>query len=174
MSHWTIGKKLYLGVGALVALVLLISGISLWSSSNIFGKFEHTANGTARKQALALDLQYQFEMGYSHAKSMLLAGMAADAKGVEKAKGTATKATEKIDEAMTELRPLIETEEGRQALADVDKGVENWKGFLDKFLALCAAGSFSEANDLYDGASAASGRRPARPSGSCPRCRTRC
>ena len=37
MSHWTIGRKLYLGVGALVALVLLISGIALWSASNIFG-----------------------------------------------------------------------------------------------------------------------------------------
>ncbi len=38
MSHWTIGRKLYLGVGALVALVLLISGIALWSASNIFGR----------------------------------------------------------------------------------------------------------------------------------------
>ena len=153
MSHWTIGKKLYLGVGALVALVLVISGISLWSSSNIFGRFERTAKATAHKHALALDLQYQFEMGYSHAKSMLLAGMAADNAGVEKAKGTATTATEKIDEAIAEIRPLIETEAGRQALADVDKGVENWKGFLDKFLALSAAGSFSEANELYNAGS---------------------
>ena len=162
MSHWTIGKKLYLGVGALVALVLIISGISLWSSSNIFGRFERTAKATARKQALALDLQYQFEMGYSHAKSMLLAGMAADAKGVEKAKGTATTATEKIDAAIAEIRPLIETEVGRQTLADVDKGVENWKGFLDKFLALSAAGSFSEANELYnDGSSQRSATRTA-------------
>ena len=55
MSHWTIGKKLYLGVGALVALVLVISGISLWSSSSIFGRFERTAKATARKHALALD-----------------------------------------------------------------------------------------------------------------------
>ena len=78
MSQWTIGKKLYLGVSALVALVLIISGISLWSAANIFGKLQHTANSTARKQALALDLQYQFEMGYSHAKSMTLAGNAAD------------------------------------------------------------------------------------------------
>ena len=153
MSHWTIGRKLYLGVGALVALVLLISGVSLWSASNIFGRFEQTANKTARKQAIALDLQYQFEMGYSHAKSMLLAGMAADGAGVEKAKGTATTATVNIDEAIAEIRPLVDTEVGRQALADVDKGVENWKGFLDKFLAFTAAGSFSEANALYNGAS---------------------
>src|SRR6185503_2801893 len=153
MSHWTIGRKLYLGVGALVALVLLISGISLWSASNIFGRFEQTANKTARKQALALDVQYQFEMGYSHAKSMILAGMAADSAGVEKAKGTATTATAKIDEAIAEIRPLVETEVGLQALAEVDKGVENWKGFLDKFLAFAAAGSFAEANELYNSAS---------------------
>ena len=42
---------------------------------------------------------------------------------------------------------------GRQALADVEKGVENWKGFLDKFLAFTTAGSFAEANELYNGAS---------------------
>ena len=153
MSHWTIGKKLFLGVGVLVALVLAISGVSLWSSSNIFGKFEHTATSTARKQALALDLQYQFEMGYSHAKSMILAGMSADNAGVEKAKATATKATEEIDKAIDQIRPLIEVEAGRQALASVDKGVESWKGFLDKFLAFTATGSFAEANDLYNGAS---------------------
>ena len=153
MSQWTIGKKLYLGVSALVALVLIISGISLWSAANIFGKLQHTANSTARKQALALDLQYQFEMGYSHAKSMTLAGNAADPAGVEKAKGTVTTATGKIDEAVAELRPLIETEVGRQALAEVDKGVESWKGFLDKFFAASAAGNFAEASELYNGAS---------------------
>jgi methyl-accepting chemotaxis protein/methyl-accepting chemotaxis protein-1 (serine sensor receptor) len=153
MSQWTIGKKLYLGVGALVALVLVISGIALWSAANIFGKLEQTANGTARKQALALDLQYQFEMGYSHAKSMTLAGNAADLAGVEMAKGTVNTATAKIDGAVAELRPLIETEAGREALAEVDKGVENWKGFLDKFLAASAAGKFAEAGELYNGAS---------------------
>ena len=84
---------------------------------------------------------------------MLLAGNSSDAAGVEKAKGTATTATAQIDEAMTALRPLVETEEGRQALAEVDKGVENWKGFFDNFLTLTAAGSFAEAGDLYNGES---------------------
>ena len=84
---------------------------------------------------------------------MLLAGMAADSAGVEKAKATATTATANIAEAIAGIRPLIETEVGRQALADVDKGVDNWKGFLDQFLAFTTAGSFSEANQLYNGAS---------------------
>jgi methyl-accepting chemotaxis protein len=149
MSHWTIGKKLYLGVGVLVALVIVISGISLWSASTIFGRFENTADKTARKQALALKLEYEFEMGYSHAKSMILAGMSADAKGVDKAKATVTASTGNIDKGLEQMRTLVDTDAGRQALAEVDKGAENWKSFMDKFLAFTAAGSFSEAYTLY-------------------------
>jgi methyl-accepting chemotaxis protein/methyl-accepting chemotaxis protein-1 (serine sensor receptor) len=153
MSHWTIGRKLYLGAGALVALVLVVSGISIWGTSDIFGRLDHTASSTAQKRALALGMQYQFELGYSHAKSMILAGMSADAAGVEKARKTAVSATEKLDEQMDAFRPLVETDAGREALGEVEKGLANWKGFYDRFLALAAAGSFAEANDLYNGAS---------------------
>jgi methyl-accepting chemotaxis protein/methyl-accepting chemotaxis protein-1 (serine sensor receptor) len=154
MSQWTIGKKLYAGTGALVALVLAISAVSLWGASDIFGRFTHTTDKTARKHSLALETQYQFEMGYSHAKSMILAGMSADNAAVEKARGTATTATAAIDEAIAEIKPLIETEAGRKALAEVEKGAREWRGFLDKFFAFTASGSFAEANDLYNGASA--------------------
>ena len=153
MSQWTIGRKLYAGTGALVALVLVISAISLWGSSDIFGRFQHTADMTARKQALALETQYQFEMGYSHAKSMILAGMSADNAGVEKAKNTATTATAAIEKGIADIKPLIETDAGRQSLAEVEKGARDWREFLDRFLAFTAAGSFAEANDLYNSAS---------------------
>jgi len=150
MSHWTIGRKLYLGVGALVALIVASSSISLWGSADISERLTHTGERTARKLALGLSLEYQFELAYSNAKSMILAGMAADAAGVEKAKATATSASTQIDKLIAEFRPLIEVEAGRKALADVETGAQHWKRFLDDFLKLTNAGSFAEAHDLYN------------------------
>ena len=150
MSHWTIGRKLYLGVGALVALIVASSGITLWGSADIFDRLTHTGERAARKLALGLELEYQFELAYSNAKSMILAGLAADAGGVEKAKATATSASTQIDTLIAEFRPLSDVEAERRALADVETGAQHWKRFLDDFLKLTNAGSFAEAHDLYN------------------------
>jgi methyl-accepting chemotaxis protein len=150
MSHWTIGRKLYLGVAALAALIVAGSGLSLWGSAGIFERLTHTGERTARKLALGLTLEHEFELAYSNAKSMILAGMAADTAGVDNAKSTATAASPKIEKLIAEFRPLLELEAGRQALAHVDTGAQHWKRFFDSFLRLTNAGSFAEAHDLYN------------------------
>jgi methyl-accepting chemotaxis protein/methyl-accepting chemotaxis protein-1 (serine sensor receptor) len=150
MANWTIGKKLYLGLGALVALVLAVSTVSLWGTSDLYGKLTHTAEKTARKRALALNTEFQFEMAYSHFKSMILAGMAADSAGVDKARKTADDAIEKIDANLKDFDALIETEAGRKALGDVVRGREATKAFFAEFLAMSSAGNFAEAFELYN------------------------
>jgi methyl-accepting chemotaxis protein len=150
MANWTIGRKLYTGVGALVALVLAVSAISLWATSDIHSRLEHAGEKTARKQALALQIEYEFEMAHSHFKSTILAGMAADNAGVEKAKKTAEDALARIEKDLAEFAPLIETDAGRKALAEVSRGEQFTKDFYARFEALAAAGSFAEAYELYN------------------------
>ena len=153
MSHWTIGRKLYLGVGALVALVVTVSVISLWGSADVYSRFRQTTDLSARSSATALRLSYQFEVGYSQAKSMILAGMAADPAGVDQATTAASDAMTRIDQLLAELQPLLTGDEARQAHGEVERGLKRWKTFYGEFSAFCRAGSFAEANDLYNKAS---------------------
>jgi methyl-accepting chemotaxis protein len=154
MSNWTIGRRLYFGLGTLVALVLAVSGVSLWGTSDIHGRLAHTGEFTARKQALAHQTEFEFELAYSHFKSMILAGMAADNAGVDKARKTVDDALEAIEKNVKDFEPLIETAEGRKALADVAASARAARDFHARFGALSSAGNYAEAFDLYNSRSA--------------------
>jgi len=79
MKAWTIGRKLYGGVGTLVFLLMASSALALVSAARIYADLEQTGGPTTKEMTLALQVSAQLEQSYSHAKSMTLYGVAKDA-----------------------------------------------------------------------------------------------
>ncbi|HEX7088436.1 MAG TPA: methyl-accepting chemotaxis protein [Vicinamibacterales bacterium] len=151
MRHWTIGNKLYSGVGALVVFLLAAGCVSLWSASRLNAQLEEMSGTTMRKVVLIAGVTAGFEAAYSHAKTMILGGMAGDEAKVEAAKRAAEAAGEQVRRNVEELRPLLTEPEAQAALRTIEHGAEAWDRFFAQFVRHSDAGQLAEANDLFNG-----------------------
>jgi hypothetical protein len=124
MKGWTIGKKLFGGVGTLSVLLLLSSGLALFSASMIFGELERTGSVTTKKLTLALEVNSELEQAYSHAKSMVLYGTIKNAKKYTTEIERTTKAAARVHDILAELKPMVVVPEGKQALAEIEQGAQ--------------------------------------------------
>jgi hypothetical protein len=106
MKGWTIGKKLFGGIGTLSVLLLVSSGLALFSASKIFGELQSTGTVTTKKLALALGVNSGLEQAYSHAKSMVLYGTIKNDKKYQTEIERSTKASTRVHEILAELKPL--------------------------------------------------------------------
>ena len=151
MRDWTIGKKLFSGVGALVALLFVAGGVSLWSAASLNAQLEYMSATTTRKVALAYGVNADFEAAYSHAKTMILAGMAGENEKVVSARSAALKAGPQIRESIAELRLLLARDSSQDALDGLEQGAASWDTFIASFVRLTDSGQLAEANDLFNG-----------------------
>src|SRR5690606_32190097 len=129
MRHWTIGNKLYTGVGALVVFLLAAGCVSLWSTSRLNAQLEEMSRTTMRKVVLIAGVTAGFEAAYSHAKTIILGGMAGEDAKVEAARRAAQEAGAQVRRDLGELRVLLTEPEAQQALRTIEQGVEAWDRF---------------------------------------------
>ncbi len=151
MAGWTIGKKMFAGLGTLVVLLLLSCTLAVWSASQIFARLDTTGNTTVRALTLALEIDRQLADACSHAKSMVLAGMAADtamyAQEIEQSETAFLGARE----AFNAMRPLASQADAVQALAGIDQGSREWEQLFYQFRKHTDAAEFSEAINVFNG-----------------------
>ena len=74
VDHWTIGRRLYTGCGALLALTVLAGGVAIWGSSRIKGDLEIVTRRAAGLEH-ALSLQTSLFKIESREKTLLWAGL---------------------------------------------------------------------------------------------------
>jgi methyl-accepting chemotaxis protein/methyl-accepting chemotaxis protein-1 (serine sensor receptor) len=149
MTSWTIGKKLFGGVATLAVLLMASVGLGLWTASNLFDRLDGANNVTTKKLMLAEDISSELEQSYSFAKSMVLYGMAQNAAKYKTSSDRSTTAADHVRKLIEELRPLVVREDGRQALADIEKGALSWDTLFEQFRKHADAGEFSEAIDTF-------------------------
>ena len=69
MSQWGIGRRLFVGIGVLVALILASGGIAIWAGSQMKKQLDHTARETARTRWRRRDLSGVFTQPRSITKA---------------------------------------------------------------------------------------------------------
>ena len=57
MANWNLSKRLFMGVGSLVALLLVSGGVSFFTGRSMKAQLDGATKVTARQQELALQLQ---------------------------------------------------------------------------------------------------------------------
>ena len=169
---FTIGRKLVLGVGALVVSLLGL-GWTAWHAIATLGLSLDTAvNSTARKLDLAGTAQESFQELKSESAREQIAYTIAEMErhGASKNKAqssdvsscSACHAPDSVDESIQkleaavgairqrigELRQMVSDETSQKDLDTTDQGASNWLAFSRQYLAMANGGQFDKAHGI--------------------------
>jgi methyl-accepting chemotaxis protein len=123
---WTIGKKLYTGIGALVLLLALAGANALWVAGTLNNSIDVATNVGAKRVDLAFQVASDTKDLRSSQRKMLVAAFRKDPPKVEESKQEIEKQLAEFSADAKNLRPLLTSEEGRRLLADLEDRVARW------------------------------------------------
>lgn len=144
-SQMTIGKKLTLGFGALLALVIGLGYSSLSSVGTLSSELDLAVNKTARKTELAGQIQTAVSDMRAGQRGLVLFSMLKDPPKVEMAREAFRTASTRIEKLMAEIRPMLVTEAGRQAVDTIQAPWGTWVPLYQEIAQACAAQRFDAA-----------------------------
>ena len=147
-GRWTIGKKLFTGVGVLIALLIASGATTLWTTRAMNERLVNTNEKTVRRIRLAERAQAEPLRMYIAEQMMLLARAGGD-KALHdtwKAKFDAAQAAQQTE--LGQLESLLELESGRQALAKFKQGSTAFLKAHEEVMALVAQDKHFEANQM--------------------------
>jgi methyl-accepting chemotaxis protein len=123
---WTIGKKLYTGIGALVVLLLLAGTNALWVASTLRSEIDEATNVGAKRVELAFRVAADAKDVKSSQRKMLVAAYRKDTPKVVESKQDIQNELDSFHKYAGDLRPLLQSEEGRAMLTDMEDRVGKW------------------------------------------------
>ena len=116
-GKWTIGKKLFTGVGVLIALLVASGATALWTTRSMNERLVRTGEKTVRRILLAERAQAEPLRMYIAEQMMLLARASGDKALHDTWKAKFDAAQAELQKNLAELESLLVLESGRQALA---------------------------------------------------------
>jgi methyl-accepting chemotaxis protein/methyl-accepting chemotaxis protein-1 (serine sensor receptor) len=149
-KQMSIGKKLMLAFGAMLALVLALA----WSSLSSIGKLSDllsTANEkTARKMELVGKVPtYAYQMRMAQRGVVMYSQLKTPAQ-VEKNNGTFQAGAAGMREAIASIRPLLATAEGRGAVDKIETSLGAWLPLYQELVNDCAGQRFDALSGLLE------------------------
>ncbi len=147
-GKWTIGKKLFTGVGVLIALLVASGANSLWTTRSMNERLVKTGEKTARRILLAERAQAEPLRMYIAEQMMLLARASGDKALHDTWKAKFDGAHAALDTQMAELEGLLVLESGRQALGKFKQGSADFLKAHDEVMALVGQDKHFEANQM--------------------------
>jgi methyl-accepting chemotaxis protein len=145
-TSWTIGKKLYTGVGALGVCLMVVGGYLWYQTTADMTRFDE-ALSRATKLELCTDLKYfAFEM-YAAEKITILSGYDKDDKNLATWRERYAKAKASFDAAMKELEPTVSKPADKEILKKSATLAAQLEQNARAVQALITAGQFHEAQE---------------------------
>jgi methyl-accepting chemotaxis protein len=149
VKGWTVSRKLFMGAGALTALVVVLGGVAWRSASAIQDRLMETGNHTARRLSLALEAQAAVETIYSAQRAMILAVIAKDAREFATQQQCARQAMDRGSQQLDQLAPLMRIESGKRAVAGVKQKMTDLDSFARDLDALLRADRATDAYQVF-------------------------
>src|SRR5687767_7867637 len=149
VDHWTIGRRLYTGSGALLALTLLAGVVAIWGASRIKGDVDTvTRRAAGLEHAMAVQTSlYKIE---SREKTLLWAGLDNDRALYDASKTAASTEYDFAQRQVEALAVLAEADTDRAAATKLRDLLNEWKGIDAQVAALSDGGRFAEAQQLIN------------------------
>jgi len=146
----TIGKKLMVGFGGMLAMVVGLAYSSLASISSLNRELDTALNRTARKTELAVLIEASNADLRAGQRGVLLYSVLKQPALVEQSQAAFLSHSEQIEKLAQEYRPLIASEAGRRAIETIQTQVAAWQPLFRQLVELSAAGRFNEVSAVAD------------------------
>ncbi|MGD0580013.1 MAG: methyl-accepting chemotaxis protein, partial [Bryobacteraceae bacterium] len=149
-SQMTIGKKLMLWVGGLLLLVLALAYSSLSSMGTLGDALDAALNKTAKNTELGGQIETSSAYLRTAQRGVILYSVLKEPEMVEKSKTLFASHSARIDKLATEMKPLLASESGRQAVETIQVQNNAWQPLYQEVVRMSAAGRFTEINEVVD------------------------
>jgi methyl-accepting chemotaxis protein/methyl-accepting chemotaxis protein-1 (serine sensor receptor) len=149
MSSFTIGKKLFIGIGAL-GLLILSMGITLVLSVNSLGDSLHNiVEVTVKKQALAYRIRYATVDGLSDVRGILVRGYMKDQPMIDKYHEQFKTSMDDMATAIDTILPLLTSPIDTEKLIAVRDALGQTRDLEQKVYASASSGDMDAAGESY-------------------------
>ena len=125
-SRMTIGKKLFISVGAILVLTLSLGLASLNSISSLAGRLDTSTQKTARRLKLAGTIAVAGGEMMAGERGVVVYTFGKSPETVAKSKESVKSAADNWQKALDEFRPLIATQEVRQITDKLQEQLTQW------------------------------------------------
>ena len=147
-GRWTIGKKLFTGVGVLIALLMASGATTLWTTRAMNERLVNTGEKTVRRIRLAERAQAEPLRMYIAEQMMLLARAAGDKALHDTWKAKFDAAQAALQTELTQLDGLLDMGSSKEALGKFKQGSAAFLKAHDEVMALVALDKHFEANQM--------------------------
>jgi CHASE3 domain sensor protein len=148
MRRLTIGKKLPISFGALLAMLILMGVLWSLSINQLSSVLEKTVQFTAKKVQMANDISVGVQGMIAAQRSVLLAHLTKDSAELGNFERQFDTSSQIVERTVNELEPMLEAARGKQAVADMRQNLSTWVQSYGEMKRLCDSGQFEEANRL--------------------------
>jgi methyl-accepting chemotaxis protein len=127
MANWNLSKRLFMGVGSLVALLLISGAVSFITGRSMKTQLDGATKKTARQQELALQLQRDGVSLSNFQRGLLLAALGGDSAGQKQIQESVASLRAEMKKRFDEMDTLLaDREEGRKLVAELRSTSAEW------------------------------------------------
>jgi hypothetical protein len=166
MSSFTIGKKMFLGVGALVVFTLTLGITALSCISSIGDHIRTIVSATVKKQTLAHQMNSDTWELIAAARGIEARGLLKDTAAIDKYHQEFVASVDSVQGSIDAITPLIVVQADKQALEDGREQLSSLKEKEQVFYKYALAGDMTNAVESY--------KTLVPPQRTCGRSRLRC
>ena len=149
MANWNLAKRLFVGVGSLVALLLVSGGVSFFTGRSMKNQLDNATKKTARQQELALQLQRDGVSLSNSQRGMLLAALGGDTNGLKQIQQSVSTLRDDMKKRVAEMETLLEgRDDGLKLVADFRSTADAWDATEQEVSKLIGDGNAAGAWDV--------------------------
>jgi methyl-accepting chemotaxis protein len=151
MSSLSIGKKLFLGVGALIVFLFALGVTAYVSMSGIGQRVRVMGEQTALKLELASATQRESSDLLAGTRGVLMRGYQKDAAGITRDTGQFNTAADEMQATIEKIHPLLSSGDAAvQPLQEIESALTSMRATDDKISRSALAGDMPSAIGLYN------------------------
>jgi methyl-accepting chemotaxis protein/methyl-accepting chemotaxis protein-1 (serine sensor receptor) len=151
LANLTIGKKLFLGIGALVLFSLALTATALISISSINERMRDIVDSTVRKQSLAHAISEDVAELSGITRGMIIRGMVKDDTAQQANIEKFSMLVQRIDANIETFKGMKLVPETRQQLEDMKQPLDTIRPAKDEILGAFKTGDATGALNILDG-----------------------
>jgi methyl-accepting chemotaxis protein len=147
MSKWGIGRRLFTGIGALVALLLVSGGLSTWAGGRMKAQLDYTVRVTAHQLNLAQTVEMEAVTLDAEQRRLLLSGLGGDQEGLAQARRVIQETLATSTKKLAEMKAQT-TGDSQRHIAAITSNLQQWQASNAEVETLIASGDASAAWEI--------------------------
>jgi methyl-accepting chemotaxis protein len=144
-TNWTIGRRLFTGVGALITLIVAVAVLALWVGRSLEARLISTNDHTVKRLGLVMQIETELERLYATQPALIMAGFMNDKALVESRKLATAEAIAEVNGSISSFRAEGTTDDDRKAIVELMTDLDGWTRANDEVTKLVVAGNAAEA-----------------------------